>query len=227
MRARPLLAGLLLAAGCSAFESEPTDIFEAARGGRPEKVSAFLARDPAAATARDGQGLTALNHAANAAVAQALITAGADVNAGSSIVAAPLTTAVDADRGDVVKVLLENGARVHDMGYLLRESARKGADRTVGALLDAGVPVDAADSATRATALHAAALNDRVKVAEVLIERGADVNATLSERTQAMGFRGPPVTPKVESTSVAGATPLRLAKSEKMKDLLRKNGARD
>lgn len=227
MSARAALAAALLLAGCSAFDGEDVDIHQAARRGRADSVRKFLRADPEAVRKTDAQGYTALHHAANADVATALIAGGADVDMHNALVPEPIFRALEADRGDVVKVLLDNGAKVRDLGELLREAARKGAERSIVALIAAGAPPDAADSTTRATPLHNAVLNDQVKAAEVLLAKGADPNAALSERTQSWGFGGPKTNFKVATADVAGATPLRLAKSEKMKELLRAHGARE
>jgi len=67
--------------------------------------------------------------------------------------------------------------RDREMGQALREAAKAGDAETVIALLDAGVPVDHTDKEYGQTALHYAAREGRKEAVQVLVARGANVNA--------------------------------------------------
>ena len=126
------------------------DIFEAAALGRVGRVLELLAADPSLAVARSADGFTALHYPAffggddAAVIAQALIDAGADVNARSDneMAVLPLHSAVAGDRDDVTAVLLAAGADVHATqrhGWTaLHGAAQNGANATVERLLAAG-----------------------------------------------------------------------------------------
>ena len=143
-RGRPAIAELLAAA------LPALDVFEAAALGRVERVGELLAADPSASAARSPDGFTALHYPAffggddAAVIAQALIDAGADVNARSDneMAVLPLHSAVAGDRDDVTAVLLAAGADVHatqSHGWTaLHGAAQNGASATVERLLAAG-----------------------------------------------------------------------------------------
>lgn len=71
----PLLADFLIERGAE------LDAHSAARLGRIEELQKFIAVDPAVVHARGGDGQTPLHFASSVAVAELLLTAGADVNA--------------------------------------------------------------------------------------------------------------------------------------------------
>jgi len=91
------------------------DIFEATAAGRGDKVSAILQTDPDTAKSWSADGFTALHFAAffnRPEIARDLIRHGADVAAVSRnpMKVMPLHSAAAAHSGEVVRLLLENGA---------------------------------------------------------------------------------------------------------------------
>lgn len=212
-----LLSASLAACGC------PEDFYRAcARGGCLQQVKAGLARDPGIVGKPDAHGRLPLHLAADKETAQALLDAGADIDARAARQMTALATAVEGNRGEVVAFLLERGAKVDP--YLLGDAAGSGRLSALKALLKLGVPADQKGPAG-ATPLHLAAANDQVAAAEALLSAGADPNAALgsnvlignTDRT-APGYT-------FNEKDASGATPLRLAKSAEMRDLLTKHGA--
>ncbi|MEK7859683.1 MAG: ankyrin repeat domain-containing protein [Elusimicrobiota bacterium] len=111
------------------------------------------------------------------AAAQALIRAGADLEALSIGYLNALTAAAAAGKTGLVKLLLAAGAKVQpESGFPLHAAARAGHLETVKALVDAGASVDALD-ARGATALIEAAKDGREDVVAFLLSKGADVDA--------------------------------------------------
>jgi uncharacterized protein len=97
------------------------DVFEAAALARADRVREFVAADPTLAHARSADGFTALHYPAffggaeAAPAAQALIAAGADVNARSEneLAVLPIHSAVAGGHDEVVAVLIGAGADVN------------------------------------------------------------------------------------------------------------------
>lgn len=213
-----LLAASLAACGC------PDDFYRAcARGGCLPQVKAGLAKDPGIVGKPDAHGRLPLHLAGDRETAQALLEAGADIDARAARQMTALGTAIEGDRADVVALLLERGARVDR--FLLAGAAAGGRLGALKALLKHGVPADQKGPAGE-TPLHLAAANDRVEAARALLEAGADPNAALgsdvligsTDRT-APGYT-------FNEKNASGATPLQLAKSAEMRELLAKHGAR-
>ena len=148
--------------------------------------------------------LASFKGARNAAAA--LVSCGADVNATSNAGYTPLYFAAVANALDVAKLLIDFGADVNatdDIGNtLLFRPANDDSLDMVKLLIDQGADMNAKNSYGRtplnsaligsrvrkllidrgaggATPLHRAAIGSRFDVAKQLIERGADVNATI------------------------------------------------
>jgi ankyrin repeat protein len=90
----------------------------------------------------------------------------------------PLPYAAEQGRVEVVRVLLEGGAKVEgtdaDQRTALHYAARHGHLEVCRLLLDWGANVNAVDWRTN-TPLHWAAYSGRLAVVKLLVERGADV----------------------------------------------------
>jgi hypothetical protein len=109
-----------------------------------------------------------------------LIEQGVDVNARDKDQNTPLDYA--AWRGgntDVVKLLIEKGANVNEVGEAgpLHLAARTGRTDVAKLLIEKGADVNARDNIRQWTPLHEAANFGNTEVAKLLIEKGADVNA--------------------------------------------------
>ena len=141
--------------------SEP-ELLRAVASGSREKTERVL-RAGISANAKDEQGQSALTMAAalpSTDIAALLLTHGADVNARSNDGATPLMAALMAARKDTAKLLL-----------------RKGADA------NALVPVGSPTPQQMPMVFLAIAIGD-VEITKLLIENGADLNATLSDAQQ-------------------------------------------
>ncbi len=142
------------------------DVFEAAALARADRVRELVAADPTLARARSADGFVALHFPAffggaeAAAAAQALIDAGADVNARSSnpLAVLPIHSAVSGGHDDVVAVLIDAGADVN-------ATQRHGW-----------------------TALHGAAQNGSLASVERLLAAGADPAARNDDGVDAIGL---------------------------------------
>ena len=87
-----------------------TPLHSAASEGNTDLVEAFI-KIGADINAQDNSGSTPLHSVANAKIAQALVSAGANVNALDKNGATPLKIAMGRNQEDVVKVLIDAGAK--------------------------------------------------------------------------------------------------------------------
>ena len=162
-------------------------IHDAARKGDLKKVQALIAADPKVVNAKDSKGDTPLHVAAlhgNAEVAEALIAAGADVNAKNNY--APFAPGdlwpflSPTNHPDPVALLSVHALDQRDMlnGYtplvLATFSARY--KPVVELLVAKGADVNA-QASSGATPLFWAILRDQKDEVKFLIDRGANVNA--------------------------------------------------
>jgi ankyrin repeat protein len=173
----------LLGASTAAF-CDP--IHDAARKGDLKKVKALIAADPKIVNDRDNNGDTPLHQAAlhnQFAVAQALIEAGADVNAKNSYGAFTPDDLngilVSSNHKDPVSLLTVHGVDASDMknGYTPLHLAEfsVGHKKMIDLLVSKGADVNAR-AASGATPLFFAILRDQKDDAQYLISKGANVN---------------------------------------------------
>lgn len=172
------------------------------------RAKELLAQHPGLLLARatwDEMGIEAGAHMGNVTIAKFLADAGAPVS---------ICTASVLGMTDVVRRLLREDPNVirdrgaHDLPPLHFAAFAKPEVETAKVLLDAGHPVDSRGFGQ--TALHVAARNGQLDMAELLLARGADVNARSYQRT--------------------AITPLPLAmraKQEKMVEFLKSRGAKE
>ena len=167
----------------AAAQSDSSALVNAARDGDVATVQALLAGDADANTAL-GDGLTALHQAAaygRADVAEALIAAGADLEAATRIGSyTPLHLAARGAHAAVVRHLVAAGANVEAVTSTsgvsplhLAAAAIDGAE-VVEALLADGADPNARESSAGQTPLMFAAGANRAESAKALLQGGAD-----------------------------------------------------
>ncbi|HXA52915.1 MAG TPA: ankyrin repeat domain-containing protein, partial [Candidatus Acidoferrum sp.] len=118
-----------------------------------------------------------------------LVAQGADVNAKSKMGRTAIWIAAANDGSSaVVKLLLEKGAKLDGTEILAATVANDMA--TIRLLLEKGANVNAKHP-TGITPLHNAAANGNTKLAEMLLARGADVNAATAREFQGRAKAGP------------------------------------
>jgi ankyrin repeat protein len=174
-----LSSALLLLAGST------ESLFEASRAGDVDRVRALIARGDDV-NAAEGDGMTALHHAAESgkvAAAELLIEAGADLEVKTRIGAhTPLHVASASGRAGVVALLVAAGADVNAKTTTgatpLHFAAASGSAEAVAALLSGGAEVDPREPVWGETPLMFAAAGGRTAVIELLLEKGASPSAT-------------------------------------------------
>ena len=198
-----MLCGLWIV-GLAAGAADPR-LVEAARSRDWDTVALLLQQDLDVDTPQ-ADGATALHwtaHWNHLEALEALIDAGADVNAENDLGATPLWVACANRNTGIVQRLLAAGANpdggLHSGETLLMRCTYTGDPAAVGALLAHGADVDAAEPSRGQTALMWAAATRHPDVTRVLIEHGAAVGARTATVRQ---FRG---TGQRSTTSPAGA----------------------
>jgi ankyrin repeat protein len=167
----------------SAQPAITSELADAAMRGDGAAVAA-LVRARADVNGRQPDGATALHWAAyrdDAALAELLIRAGADASAANRHGATPLALACINGSASMIALLLRSGADANERGpngeTALMMAARTGATAAVTALLDAGADVNAVERLRGTTALMWAAAQAHPHVVELLVARGAAVDA--------------------------------------------------
>jgi len=148
------------------------EIHGAAQSGDLDKVQKLVKADASLVNSRDAKGRTPLHWAQTDEIAEYLIDQKADVNAKDSAGLTPLATAIDADNGDVVAVLLAHGAQLD-----IFTASALGRKDEVAAFLAQNAALVGAHTPDGRTALHWAALAGHIEVAQLLINAKADVSA--------------------------------------------------
>jgi ankyrin repeat protein len=138
---------------------------------------------------RNADGSTPLQWAVfNGDVAEAtrLVRAGADVSLANNYGATPMSLAAEVGNTDMLKVLLEAGANVDspnaDGQTALLAVSRTGNVAAAKLLLDHGAAVDAKEKFGGQTALMWASARRHPEMMQLLISKGADVNARSTDR---------------------------------------------
>jgi ankyrin repeat protein len=168
-------------------------------------------------------------YSGNVAEARRLLRAGADVSLPNKYGATPMSLAAEVGNAEMLKVLLEVGADVEspnaDGQTALLAVARTGNVQAAKLLLDRGAKVDAKEKWGGQTPLMWASARRHPEMMQLLISRGADVNAASTDRNyqRHVTAEGRP-----KSLDSGGLTPLLYAARENCMacvDVLLKNKA--
>jgi ankyrin repeat protein len=187
-----------------------------ARSPKPEAGSPRSGRDDV--NHRNPDGSTPLQWAVydgNIAEAKRLLHAGAKVSIANNYGATPMSLAAETGDADMIALLLEAGANVEsanpDGQTALQAVARTGNVRAAQLLLDAGAMVDAREHFGGQTALMWASARRHPEMMQLLIAKGADVNArsTVRDYQRHVTAEGRP-----KSLDSGGLTPLLYAARE-------------
>lgn len=159
-------------------ESHMTALGIASMYGRLDALRALLKAGASVAVDQDGESILAVAaHEGHTEVMEALIAAGADVNAKNKDGISPLMVAAGSNRVGAVRTLVAKGADVNavnnDGATALIASAYGGYAPATDALLSGGAKTDVRDRAGR-TALMASALGGNAAVTSLLLEHKAD-----------------------------------------------------
>jgi ankyrin repeat protein len=152
-----------------------TPLHYAAAYGGAESISILLAAGANANARNDFEATPLMWSVVEPEKVRMLVAAGADVNAKSKMGRTPVWLAAANDGSSAtVKLLLESGARLDGTEILAATAANDMA--TIRLLLEKGAKVNVKDPVGTTPLLNAAA-NGNTKAAEMLLARGADVNA--------------------------------------------------
>lgn len=168
----------------------------AAEVGNVDAITFLLALNKPEIHFPDFSGQTALHYAVksgNAAVVEALIEAGVDVNATNFSFETPLHYAAEQGNFEIVNLLLENGAKVNLQAAqgktALHCAAVKGNADSVKSLIAAGANMEARNFENK-TPLQSALQHGCIRQAAILIDRGADVSNLREELLSKKGKEG-------------------------------------
>ena len=179
----PLALMPALQAGAGAAASDVA-LIEAVRNADVTAVRALLEQTPGSVAETDPDGTTALHYAVHQGdmnLVDALLAAGADVDAVNRYGVMPLSLAAENGDAAVVGRLLRSGASPNGAlpggETILLTAARTGDVETVRRLIAAGADVDAREETRAQTALMWAAVHGNTAVITALVASGADVHA--------------------------------------------------
>lgn len=182
--ASPLGATAGASSGSSASTAGYSDIFDAARRGKPETVRAFLS-EGGKATAVDGSGITCLMYAAwfnpDPAVLEVILDAGASPDYGLSGGFTPVMLAAWNENPEVVELLAARGANLKKTDAFGTNSLMLAArynrnPLVVRKLVELGMDVRARSSFGWSALMFAAQSNPVRAVTATLLDLGADAS---------------------------------------------------
>jgi ankyrin repeat protein len=190
----PIVVATLVLSGTVAAAPEDTSLVAAAKGGDLRAVQRALQahRNP---NETEADGTTALHWAIEenrADIVQALVAAGANVNAANNLSMTPLAVALTGGNSLMTELLLKAGANprvpVPELGTPLLAAGRMGDTTVIKALLKAGVDVDEMEPASGQTALMLAASEGHEEAVKTLLAAGADVKKRSAREETALFF---------------------------------------
>lgn len=179
--------------------------------------------------AGDRGGETPLHTVGSESAAEALLRHGAEINAGIAKRKSPLRRQIMDGHTDVVRLLIARGALRDHEQYAYRTQtwlhlAVQHADADmVQCIIDYARPdVNARTASTGATPLHYASLQNKLDIARVLLENGADPDMELSKDARITKFAAfvSPNAPEIRVRTAYG-----VAASDEMRELLKEHGA--
>ena len=176
----------LRAEGASAEQAQSRAPIADAAQAKDTATVRKLIKEGGDVNAAQGDGMTALHHAAlngDADLAQMLLYAGANVGAKTRIGAyTPLHLAAQVGNANVIAPLVVAGSQVSSLtatgATALMHAAHSGNADAVRILIENGADPNVKETANGQTALMFAAASDRVDVVKLLIARGADLHVT-------------------------------------------------
>lgn len=165
----------------------PSPIYFAARLGLLPAVELLLREEPNLATDQNGNGSSALHHAAKSdfdvpALVSILIDRGLDVDSRDDMGSTPLHNAAVAENLETVRLLLDHGADINtkdSMGLTaLHKAVAGGRLSSIRLLLDSGAVVEAKDALGR-TPMHLMVCfaEHGAAVMDILLQFGANIDA--------------------------------------------------
>lgn len=201
-------------------------------------VSKRLLAQGANLNAQNSMSCSPIFTARNASVLDPLVNAGLSIHMPKNPAwpyETPLYWAVQDGRTDTAQGLIERGAdisiKARENMSLLHIAARSGRTEVAQLLIDKGLWVDDADK-YKATPLHHAVLNNQTAMVKLLLDNRADPNAQLSKYAATVDYKeaaarvGPRADGRMWGEKEAGgATPLKIATSDEVRDLLKAAGA--
>jgi ankyrin repeat protein len=171
-------------------------IFDAVNTNDLSKVSALIEKDPSIISLKDNLGNTPLHNAAitgSVAMAEILLSKGADINAVNTRMNIPLVEAIVNKREEVSRLLIERGSDLSKRNLTgdtpLHFAVRVSSVSIVSLLIEKGAEIESKND-TQMTSLYlASGLQQNVEIIKLLIEKGANVN----NRGEAMALGGFPL----------------------------------
>jgi ankyrin repeat protein len=177
--------------------AQAQEIFDAVKGRDLAKVMALIAKDPSLVNAKDQAGNSPLHHAAitgSAAIAESLLSAGADINASNAQQNTALIESIVNGNDDVTILLIGKGADIRRRNFsgstALHAAALRDRTKVAALLIDRGLEVDGRDAAGFTPLNVLARVTNNVDMARLLIAKGADVNAKDNRNTTPLNNAG-------------------------------------